>query len=201
MSSMKLSTLFCIFKKLNLKKSVNVRHYSKTQERTRASVGAVTTRRKPLPPTPWGHVHPGKPRLALALVTEQQAWPVCIALSQCRQVMLVGYRTTSMTCLHWLKAMRVFGVKRMFVRMGGEAPLWALYLCRSPSLWTVRAWCWARPVLPTHSPGRRPRCQPLQPLPGRLPRRVCPRAGGFYKEKEHIKKQKRQDDYIATCCN
>lgn len=62
MSSMKLSTLFCIFKKLNLKKNVNVRHYSKTQERTRASVGAVTTR----------HF---SPRPEVTFILESQGWP------------------------------------------------------------------------------------------------------------------------------
>ena len=112
----------------------------------------------------------------------------------------IGYRT-SMTCLHWLKAMPVFSVKRKFVRMGGKAPPWALYLCRSQSLWPARAWCWGRPGAANSLPWKAAE----MPTPAATPRpttEICvSRAGRFYKEKEHIKKRKRQGDYIATCCN
>lgn len=103
--------------------------------------------------------------MALALVTEQ-AWPVCTGLKQC-----------------WFSAW-----KGSLWGWEGRRPH-GLCTCVAPRACGQRGHdAEAGPVLPTHSPGRRPRCQPLRPLPGRLPRSVCPRAGRFYKEKEHIKK-------------
>ena len=105
--------------------------------------------------------------MALALVTEQ-AWPVCTGLKRCRfsacKGSLWGWEGKRPHGFCTCVAPRACGQRRHDAEAG--------------------------PVLPTHSPGRRPRCQPPRPLPGRLLRSVCPVQAVSTKKRNTLKNRR-----------